>query len=231
MNTPREAEWTMWYHVLNCGFRVRASGETDFPCMSGDRVGIGRVYARVDGELTFDKWVRSVAAGRSYVSDGFTHLMDFTAAVGDTKHEVGVSGSEIRLAKPDKVTFTVRAAALDKSRKTVPVELVVNGVAVSKQDLSCDGTTRELTFAADIGASSWAALRVTPSGHTNPFFVVVDGKPVRASKHSAEWCLAGVEQCWKMKADTYHKDERKQAQADYDYARKMYRTIRAESNN
>ena len=231
MNTPREAEWTMWYHVLNCGFRVRASGETDFPCMSGDRVGIGRVYAKVDGELTFDKWVRSVAGGRSYVSDGFTHLMDFTAQVADTKHEVGVKGSEIRLAKPGKVTFTVRAAALDKSRKTVPVELVVNGVAVSKQDMSCDGMTRELTFTADIVASSWAAIRVTPSGHTNPFFVIVDGKPIRANKHSAEWCLAGVEQCWKMKADTYHKDERKQAEADYDHARKMYRTILKESNN
>jgi hypothetical protein len=125
----------------------------------------------------------------------------------------------------------VRAAALDKSRKTAPVELIVNGVSVSMRDLICDGTTRELIFAADIAASSWAAIRVTPSGHTNPFFIVVDGKPIRASKHSAEWCLAGVEQCWKMKADSYHKDERKQAEADYEHARKMYRTIRTESKN
>ncbi len=33
VNTDRRAEWTLWYHALNCGSRVRASGETDFPCM------------------------------------------------------------------------------------------------------------------------------------------------------------------------------------------------------
>lgn len=77
MYTERVAEWNMWYHVLNCSFRVAASGETDFPCMSGERVGIGRVCGQVDGKLTFDKWVNSIADGRSYVSDGQCHLLDF----------------------------------------------------------------------------------------------------------------------------------------------------------
>jgi len=92
MNTSRNAEWTMWYHVLNCGFRVRASGETDFPCITGERVGIGRVYAKVDGELTFEKWILSIADGRSYVSDGATHLMDMSATADDKKYELGLKG-------------------------------------------------------------------------------------------------------------------------------------------
>ncbi len=79
MNTDRVAEWNMWYHALNCGYRIKASGETDFPCITGERVGIGRVYAKVDGRLEFDHWVDAVAAGRSYVSDGSCHLMDMTA--------------------------------------------------------------------------------------------------------------------------------------------------------
>jgi len=225
MNTPREAEWTMWYHVLNCGFRVRASGETDFPCMTGDRLGIGRVYAKIDGELSFEKWIRSVADGRSYVSDGYTHLMDLTATVGDKKHELGLNGSEIALAKPGRVSLAVRAAAWYPGRKSVPVELVVNGLPVEKQEMPCDGTTRTLTFAADIAASSWVAVRVVPSGHTNPFFAIVDGKPIRANKASAQWCLAGVEQCWKMKKGTYRKEEQEQAKSDYDHARKVFTGI------
>ena len=32
---------------MNCGLRVKASGETDFPCMSGTRVGQGRSYVRL----------------------------------------------------------------------------------------------------------------------------------------------------------------------------------------
>ena len=93
------------------------------------------------------------------------------------------------------------------------------------------GVTRELQFATEISASSWVAIRVAPSGHTNPFFIIVDGKPIRANKHSAAWCLAGVEQCWKSKANTYHPDERKQAEADYERARQRYRSILAESSN
>src|SRR5262249_35146507 len=34
MNTPRVAEWNCWYHLLNCGFPLKVSGETDFPCIS-----------------------------------------------------------------------------------------------------------------------------------------------------------------------------------------------------
>jgi len=28
MDTDRVAEWNMWYHTLNCGYRIRVSGET-----------------------------------------------------------------------------------------------------------------------------------------------------------------------------------------------------------
>jgi hypothetical protein len=47
MDTPRIAEWNMWYHVLNCGFPLKAAGETDFPCMSGMAVGQGRSYVQL----------------------------------------------------------------------------------------------------------------------------------------------------------------------------------------
>src|SRR5436190_14978908 len=46
MDTERIQEWNTWYHLMNCGFPVKASGETDFPCMSSRNVGQGRVYVR-----------------------------------------------------------------------------------------------------------------------------------------------------------------------------------------
>ena len=48
--------------------------------------------------------------------------------------------------------------------------------------------------------SSWIAARVLPSAHTNPVFALVGGKPIRASRASAEWCLNAVNQCWTQKA-------------------------------
>ena len=53
----------MWYHTLNVGFRTRISGETDFPCVSGERVGLGRSYVKLDGELNYAAGAR--ASGRA----------------------------------------------------------------------------------------------------------------------------------------------------------------------
>jgi hypothetical protein len=47
VDTPAIWELNIWYHTLNCGLRCRISGETDFPCVYGERVGLGRVYVKL----------------------------------------------------------------------------------------------------------------------------------------------------------------------------------------
>jgi hypothetical protein len=49
VDTPHTWELNIWYHTLNAGFRTRISGETDFPCIYGERVGLGRAYVKFDG--------------------------------------------------------------------------------------------------------------------------------------------------------------------------------------
>ena len=229
MDTDRVAEWNMWYHTLNCGYRVRVSGETDFPCIYGERVGIGRVHVQVDGKLDWDKWVRGIAEGRSYVTDGTTHLLDLEASAGERRTRLGIEGSELKLAAPGKVQVRCKVAARHDGRKTVPVELIVNSYPVATREIRADGTEQELTFETELSRSSWLAVRVFPHAHTNPIFVLVDGRPIRASALSAEWCLRGVEQCWKAKRSTYKVEELKQAEADYDFARRAYLRIKAEA--
>lgn len=210
MNTSREAEWNMWYQVMNCGFSVFASGETDFPCMSGERVGMGRVYVKLAGRLDYDRWVEGLRRGESYVSDGTSHLLDF--------------------ARKADGTFSVKAAARLPGEPDVAVEWIVNGRAASAQKVKADGTLRELTFTAPkLERSSWVAARIFPSAHTNPVWVKVDGKPVR-ERANAEWCLASLEQCWKSKQRTYAPAEMEQAKADYEHARATYRRILDESS-
>ena len=209
MNTSREAEWNMWYQVMNCGFPVVASGETDFPCMSGERVGMGRVYVKLDGRLDYDRWAEALRRGESYVSDGTSHLLDF--------------------ARKADGTFAVKAAARLPGEPDVEVEWIVNGYPAAAQRMKADGTLRELTFAAPkLERSSWVAARIFPSAHTNPVWVKVDGKPVR-ERASAEWCLASLEQCWKSKQRTYAPAEMEQAKADYEHARATYQRILDES--
>jgi hypothetical protein len=111
----------------------------------------------------------------------------------------------------------------------VPVELIVNGYPVAKQNIVADGKEQELSFDAKIERSSWVALRILPSSHTNPVFVVVGDKPIRASRRSAEWCIKAVENCYKEKKrfmDT--EKEQKDFEEAYAHARQEYRRILSE---
>src|SRR5579872_773691 len=155
MDTDRIAELNLWYHVLNCGYRPRISGETDFPCISGERVGKGRSYVKLAGRLDFDSWCEGVRQGRCYVSDGESHLMDYALS----GLAVGERGSEVRLAAPGTVRVTARCAArwADGAGRGRPtqVEVVVNGYPAASQPLIADGKTRDVVLDLPIARSSW----------------------------------------------------------------------------
>ena len=108
VDTPAPFELNIWYHTLNCGYRCRISGETDFPCIYGERVGLGRSYVKLDdGVLDFDRWAQGIKQGRSYVSDGRSHLVDFRV----DEQGVGEGQSERKLDAPGSVTVRVKVGA------------------------------------------------------------------------------------------------------------------------
>ncbi len=200
---------------------------------------------RQGANLDYRDWVDGIREGRNYVSDGKSHLIDFK--VNDVV--MGSGASELKLAKASPVRVTARVAALleetpddnirkkpydqkpywelERSRigdtRKVPVELVVNGNAVARQEIVADGVLRPISFDYNIDRSSWIALRILPSSHTNPIFALVGDKPVRAAKASAEWCLRAVDQCWRQKEPRIRLEERGEAQRAYEFAREAYR--------
>jgi hypothetical protein len=250
VDTPYPWELNIWYHTLNCGFRTRISGETDFPCIYGERVGLGRSYVKIDGRLSYDAWCEGIRCGRAYVSDGRSHLIDFR--VDDI--EVGSKESQLQLAGPKSVRVSAHVAArleatpdetvrrkpveekpywhLERARlgdtREVRVELVQNGCPVAEKTITADGTLQEVSFDVPIDRSSWLAMRILPSSHTNPVFVLVGERPIRASRRSAEWCLKGVDQCWTQKERFIAPQEKDDALAAYEHARKTYRQIASE---
>ena len=257
VDTPIIWELSPWYHTLNCGFTCRISGETDFPCIYGERVGLGRSYVKLeDQQLDYDAWVEGIRDGRSYVSDGLSHLFDFEIdGVGVGEPGPGGRVSTLAVSDGDELAITVQASAflekepredlrkrplsqkpywhVERARigdsRNVAVELIVNGQSVEQQEVVADGTIHQLSFRYRPKYSSWVAVRVFPSSHTNPIFVEVDGKPIRASKRSAKWCLKAVDVCWNSKVRGIRETERDEAAAAYDKARDVYRQILSET--
>ncbi len=265
VDTPAIWELNIWYHTLNCGFRTRISGETDFPCIYGDRVGLGRVYVQLGDaqKLEFDAWVSGLKHGRSYCGDGLSHISHFNASAGDAIVRMGWPNrdtgkvSQLDLAKPGTVKFSTSVAALLEKEQTkltkeikgrrldekpywhiercrigdsrnINVELIVNGESVATKEVKADGEMTSIDWEIDIKESSWAAVRILPSLHSNPIFIEVDGKPVRANLKSAQWCREAVDVCWNSKKSQIRKSEQEAAKAAYDQSAKTYDMIIAE---
>jgi hypothetical protein len=251
-DTPPPAELNAWYHLLNCGYRLAMAGESDFPCISGERPGIGRTYVRLDrrpiGESGYEAWIRGLKQGRLYCGDGRSHILDFRV----NGHRSG--DDDLRLEAGGKLQVEALVAArlepdppgrdlasrdekgngwhLENARigstRTVAVELVVAGIAIDRVQTSADGEPRPIRFEVPVTRSAWVALRILPSAHTHPVFVQLLDQPIRASKRSALWCRDCVDRIWEVKSPFMRASERAAAARAFDYARRTYDTIAAQ---
>ena len=103
------------------------------------------------------------------------------ATCSGTYSATGPPNEAIRKTPYDqKPYWELERARIGNSRK-VPLELVVNGLPVAKQEIEADGKMRPVSFDARVERSSWVALRILPSSHTNPVFVLAQGQGVRAA--------------------------------------------------
>jgi hypothetical protein len=239
MDTSRVPEWNCWYHIMNCGFPLKVSGETDFPCISGSRVGQGRVYVQLGkvDHVDFAAWCKGIQQGKSYVCDGYAHALDFRV------DGVAPGFGEVKLDQSGKVKVTAKVAfaahpvlgtavgAPTPSGTSRKVELIVNGKVAATQIVPADNRPHDLTFETPIDRSSWVALRQFPQLHTNPVTVTVGGKPIRASRASAKWCVGMIEQLWKVRGAGIKAEERDEAEKTFRKALDIYKAIASEATD
>ncbi len=240
------SEMNAWYHLLNAGFETLMVGETDFPCVYNEGPGVGRTYVRLaappSGADALEQWIEGLRTNPSYFGDGRSHLFD-VAVDGDTTRRQ-------QRAAPGPVTITATAAAwlpeelptpvttggsrfsaprgwhLERDRigetRRVPVELIVDGIAVDRREIEADGSPTRVEFRHELTGSSWVTLRIRASVHSQPIFVTVAGEPVRASRRSAEWLRDCVDALWAEKRPFIRDAELDDARAAYDEARAVY---------
>jgi len=226
--------------------------------MSGTRVGQGRTYVQLGKveRIDFAKWCEAMAHGRdTYVSDGYAHALNFAVEGQSSGGEVKLA-QPCRVKVSVKVAFSsetpleiayggaVPIAGARLTGDTVhyhdttgaqpylggkrKIELVVNGLPVATREIIADDQAHEITFNADIARSSWVAVRQFPQLHTNPVNVIVADKHIRASKQSAQWCAACIEQLWRVREKNIAPAEREEARRTFDEAIAIYRRIAAE---
>ena len=187
---------TVWYRLLNCGFRLPAGAGTDamanFASLRGP-VGLNRVYVKSGAPLEHRRWLDSLKAGRSFATNG--PLLGLTV----NRKELG---SEIELpGGGGEVSVSVRL------RSNVPVdhlELVLNGRVVREIPLDDGRLSATATLRLPVDRSGWLLLRargekaaypvldVFPYATTSPIYLTVGGEPAR-SPEDARYFMAWID--------------------------------------
>ena len=194
--SDHQATASVWYRLLNLGFRLPAAGGTDamadYATLRGP-VGLNRVYASVpNGTLSSEAWLASLRAGRTFATNG--PLLDFSL-------ERSPPGAVIDLERPRAVSFSARMHAI------VPVEhvqVVCNGQVARELRAQQPGDTLALQGSIPIRHSGWCLLRAFTAhaeypvldnfvySTTSPVYVSVRGEPPR-SPEDARFFLAWIE--------------------------------------
>ena len=186
------ADFSVWYSVLNSGFKMSPTAGSDYP-FGGAPIGRERFYTRVEGPLTYQKWLDGIEQGRTFVSNG--PLLEFTV------NDRGL-GEEVVLAEPGNVSIKA-LVRFDTERDLVEkMELVSNGQII-RTFLAADGASEiRSDFELPVGEAGWVALRasgtklgmlrpVSSLAHTAPVYLAVHGRPSRAEHPRAKsLCLA-----------------------------------------
>jgi hypothetical protein len=146
-----QATASVWYRLLNLGFRIPAAAGTDamanYATLRGP-VGLNRVYASVaDGPLDSESWLAALRDGRTFATNA--PLLDFSIG--------GQSiGSTVQLEHGQAVPFSARLHSI------VPVEraqVVCNGRIARELALRARHDSLEASGTLRLGTSGWCVLR------------------------------------------------------------------------
>jgi len=167
----------MYYHYLNCGFRLAASSGSDKMGLNPP-LGSARTYVKTAGPLTYNSWLDGIRKGRTFITTA--PLIEFTVD--------GKEPGDIIALKPGKASLRIKAQAASIEPFTA-LEIIVNGkIAVSTMQASIDQTL-------EIDRGGWIAARahgptMLPYGatwwqmpvfaHTSPVYLDMPGRPADA---------------------------------------------------
>lgn len=181
--------YQVWYDMLNLGHRITGTAGTDYPCADQTIPGHERFYTKIEGELTYQKWLDAVRNGRTFVTTG--PVLEFKIDDADI-------GDEIVLREPGEVHVRGHVQ-FDPNRDSFgDLELIQNGELIT-QVANVDGRDRiDVDIQLYVDRASWFALRAvgserslsgfsspfhfsqlsaTSNAHTSPIYVSVKGGP------------------------------------------------------
>ena len=175
----------VYYHYLNCGFRLAASSGSDKMALNPP-MGSARTYVKTQGALTYGGWLEGIRQGRTFISTG--PLVEFTVNGQEP-------GATLKLS-PGNNTLRVRASAGSIEPYDV-LEVILNGKIVKTVKPAGEFFEARMDESIEIDTAGWIALRAHGKkmlqygprwwkqpvfAHTSPVYLEMPGRPAPAQE-------------------------------------------------
>ena len=182
---------SVWYDILNCGFKIAATAGPDWFIKDTPRV-----YVNLEDEdFTLDNWRKGLQNGKSFITNG---PMLFFKVNGEH------AGSVLNISE-GIAEFEVEAEALTPDGN-IPVEIIYNGEVILK--------TTNVSTKITLKDSGWIAVRCE-GAHSNPVYVNFEGRPA-GYPEPAERFIKIIDRLaeWVETKALFYDDEQKKAVLD-----------------
>ena len=215
-----DAEYDIYYRMLNAGLRLPASTGSDWFICSANRV-----YAKTGGPFDYETWIEAMRRGRTFITNGpALHLSVDGRGPGD---EVTVEAGR-----------TLEASVSWESHYALErVELVQNGAVIAAESLEGGSTGGQFQADVPVVSDGWVAARAASDtrdsfsqpifAHTSPVYLRagVDGPE---KKDAADWLDGQIERSldWVRTRGRFYTDAQRREVVDlFRQGQEVYRSI------
>lgn len=172
----------IYYHILNAGLRIPPSAGSASGVLPNP-VGYNRVYVHLDGDLSYERWMEGLRAGRSFVTNG---------PLLRVKANGELPGHVFRSEKSLSLELT---AALDGRDPVSAIEIVRNGRVERRVPV------KEVLGRIEFASSGWFLVRCIADNpktfrfaSTAPYYVEIGDSGPRISRASAQFFVDWIDE-------------------------------------
>ena len=181
-----DAEYDIYYRMLNAGIRLPASTGSDWFISSANRV-----YSHTGGPFEYESWLEALKGGRTFITNG-------------PALDLQIDGAGIGSTVETEAGRRLTAVASWKSHYPIgSVEILFNGEVAARR-MFPEGSTGGL-FETEVAAASdgWIAARLASHArdsfaqpifaHTSPVYVSA-GRASPEQRDAATWFIESIDQ-------------------------------------
>ena len=215
-----DAEYDIYYRMLNAGIRLPASTGSDWFLCSANRV-----YAHTGGAFHYGEWLDALKAGRTFITNGPALSLEVDGQV---------PGSSVE-AEPGKAV-----SAIASWRSHYPVtraDVLYNGAVAATQSYPSGAKNGSVKADIEVPADGWVAARLSGSArdsffqpvfaHTSPVYVRT-GAASAEMKDAAAWLDREIESSltWvRAKGKFYNDGQRKEVVDLFREGQQVYKAM------